>query len=95
MTHDTIGAILGDVPSVRREGDTFVLPAEAEATVYVGTPGNLLNVDKVGRVDLAKGYLVLETSKRERFYFDYADIIGLKLDLPEPGRVGRGTGFSR
>jgi hypothetical protein len=93
MTHDTIAAILGEVPSARREGDTFVLPAEVEATLYVGTPGSLLNVDKIQRVDLTKDYLVLETSKRERFFFDCADVVGLKLELPEPGRLGRSTGF--
>ncbi|HEY3355496.1 MAG TPA: hypothetical protein VGQ83_19760 [Polyangia bacterium] len=93
MTHETIGAIIGELPAVRREGEAYLLAADHEATFFVGAAGGMLPVGKIHRIELRKEFLLLETLKRERFYFDYADVVGMKIDLPEPGKQSHGAGF--
>ena len=93
MTRDTLMAILGELPATRREHDCFVLEAGHEGTVFVASTGGLLPVGKVQRIEVRKELLVLDTLKWERYYFDCADVVGLKIELPEPGKAGHGAGF--
>jgi hypothetical protein len=93
MTHETMAAILGELPAARRDGDAIVLGPDQEATVFVASPGSMMPVEKVHRVELREEYVVLETLKREHFYVAYADVTGLKVDLPEAGKTTHGAGF--
>lgn len=72
----------------------YAVPEEREASVLVSTPGDLLTVSRVTGIELREGYLVLRTSKDERFVFAYEDILGLRLSGRASARE-RSAGFAR
>jgi hypothetical protein len=70
----------------------YTIPENREALCLVGAPGEIFSVDKVVRLDLREKHVVLENSRRERFFFAYDVILGLRI----VGASGtRGAGFAR
>jgi hypothetical protein len=93
MNAQTISAILDGQRGVTKSGETHVL-AELEATVFVGVGGDLAPVPRVVRVELKKEFAHLSTAKDEHYFFEYAAISGLKLELPDDKKKsGHGAGF--
>jgi hypothetical protein len=93
MTREIIVSIL-EGEGAEQKGGALALPEDREATCFVSSPGELMNVARVVRVDLKDKFIVLYTAKDDRFAFVYEDILGFKLS----GSVAvkeRSAGFSR
>lgn len=72
----------------------YVIPENREATLYVSSPGDVMPVDRVVRIDLRDKLVLLENVKRERFFFAYENVLGLRLLAPASTRE-RVAGFGR
>ena len=70
------------------------VPEDREATCLVSAPGDVLTVSKVVLFELRDQYLLIQTSKDERFVFAYEDILGLRI-LGRAQHRERSAGFSR
>ena len=78
MTREIIVSIL-EGEGAEGKGGTFKIGEEREATCFVSSPGELMAVARVVRVDLKETYVLLSTAKDERFAFSYQDVLGFKL----------------
>ena len=75
---------------------TLALREDREATCFVSTPGEVLHIVRVVRVELKEKYVTLQTSKEERYSFGYDDVLGFKLvAAAQQGVRDRHAGFSR
>jgi hypothetical protein len=60
--------------------------------VYISAPGEMLSVARIVRVELKDKYVLLRTTKEERFIFAFEDVLGLRLvEAPKD----RAAGFAR
>lgn len=90
-TREIIQAAL-DAEGLRPEKQGhYAISEEREASVLIASPGDVFTVDRVVRLDLRDIYLAVETLKRERFFFPYDRVLGLRLLA---GRE-RAAGFGR
>ena len=78
MTREIIVSIL-EGEGAEGKGGTFKIGEEREATCFVATPGELLAIGRVIKIELKDAYLALLTAKDERFAFGYQDVLGFKL----------------
>jgi len=78
MTREIIVSIL-EGEGAEGRGGSFKIGEEREATCFVSTPGELLAIGRVVRVELKETYVSLSTAKDERYSFAYQDILGFKL----------------
>lgn len=92
MTRESIASAL-DSEGLTAGNQGYTIPDNREAACLVGTPGEIFSVDRLIRVDLRDKHILLENAKRERFFFAYEDILGLRL-LAAATR-DRVTGFGR
>ena len=72
----------------------FVIPEEREATCLVSAPGDVLTVSRLVLLDLREKYIFLQTSKDERFFFAYEDVLGVRIIGKSQAR-DRSAGFGR
>jgi hypothetical protein len=93
MTREIIVSIL-EGEGAEGRGGAFKLGEEREATCFISTPGDMLAIARVVRVDLKDQYLTLANAKDERFAFAYADVLGFKLTAAAQAKE-RSAGFSR
>lgn len=93
MTREIIALAL-EGEGLKAGAQGFTIPDDREATVFVGTPGDLLPVAKVVRVELRDKYISLQTSKDERYLFAYDDVLGFRLLAGAQTRE-RTAGFAR
>jgi hypothetical protein len=93
MTREIIVSIL-EGEGAEGKGGNFKIREEREATCFVSTPGELLAIGRVVRVELKDLYLTLLTAKEERFAFAYQDVLGFKIAAPAQAK-DRSAGFSR
>jgi hypothetical protein len=93
MTKETIAAALQAEGLSASQGG-YAIPENREAVCLVGAPGELLSIERLVRIDLADKFLLLENSKRERFFFAYDDVLGLRL-LAAASARDRVAGFGR
>jgi len=91
MTREIIVSIL-EGEGVDGKGGAFKIGEEREATCFVSTPGELLAIGRVIRIELKEQYVSLSTGKDERFAFAYADVLGFKLAAPAQHKE-RSAGF--
>jgi hypothetical protein len=91
MTREIIVSIL-EGEGVEGKGGAFKIGEEREATCFVSTPGELMAIGRVLRIDLKEQYVSLSTAKDERFAFGYADVLGFKLAAPAQHKE-RSAGF--
>jgi hypothetical protein len=91
MTREIIVSILEGEGAEGRAG-AYKIGEEREATCFVATPGELLAIARVIRVDLKESYVALSTAKDERFAFGYQDVLGFKLAAPAQHKE-RSAGF--
>ena len=94
MTREIIVSIL-EGEGAEGRGGNLVLREDREATCFVSTPGELLHVARIVRVELKDKFLTLQTAKDERFAFAYDDVLGFKLVAAAQGVKERHAGFSR
>jgi hypothetical protein len=91
MTREIIVSIL-EGEGAEGKGGAFKIGDEREATCFVATPGELLAIARVIRIELKDQYISLTTAKDERFAFAYADVLGFKLAAPAQHKE-RAAGF--
>jgi hypothetical protein len=94
MTREIIISIL-EGEGAETRGGALTLREDREATCFVFTPGDLLSVARIVRLELKEKYLTLQTAKEERYAFAYDSVLGFKL-VPAIANVkDRAAGFSR
>ena len=91
MTREIIVSIL-EGEGAEGRGGSFKIGEEREATCFVSSPGELMAIARVVRVDLKELYLTLATAKDEKFAFAYQDVLGFKLAAPAQHK-DRSAGF--
>jgi hypothetical protein len=72
----------------------YAVPENREATFFVASPGDVFPIERVSRVELREKLLLLENAKRERFYFAYEAVLGVRL-LASAAARERAAGFGR
>jgi hypothetical protein len=93
MTREIIANIL-ESEGAEGRGGSYKVREEREATCFVSTPGDLLAIARVTRLDLKDNFLALTTAKDERFLFAYEDVLGFKLAAATQLK-DRSAGFGR
>lgn len=93
MTREIIAAAL-EAEGLKAGSQGFAIPEDREATCLISAPGDVLSVAKVVQADLREKYLFLLTSKDERYFFAYEDVLGLRLAGRATAKE-RSAGFSR
>lgn len=93
MTREIIISVL-EGEGIKPQAGAFIVREDREATCFVSTPGDVLPVGRVVKVELKDKSLVLETAKDERFHFAYEDILGFKLAATSTPK-DRHAGFGR
>jgi hypothetical protein len=93
MTKDTIAAALS-AEGLQANQDTFTIPEEREAVFLVAAPGDVMQLNKIIRVELRDKVLSLQTLKDEHFWFTYDLILGLRLLAAQLGK-DRVAGFAK
>jgi hypothetical protein len=91
MTREIIVSIL-EGEGAEGRGGAYKIGEEREATCFISTPGELMAIARVIRVDLKESYVALSTAKDERFAFSYQDVLGFKLAAPAQHK-DRAAGF--
>ena len=93
MTREIIVQIW-ESEGAKLQGQSVAIREEREATCFVSTPGEVMAISRITKLDLREGFIALQTSKDERFVFAYDDILGFKLATPATPK-DRPTGFGR
>ena len=93
MTREIITSIL-ESEGAEGRGGAYKVREEREATCFISTPGDLLAIARVIRVELKDHYVALTTAKDERFAFAYEDVLGFKLAAASLAKE-RSAGFGR
>jgi hypothetical protein len=91
MTREIIANILENEGAEGR-GGAYKVREEREATCFISTPGDLLAITRVIRLELKDHYVALTTGKDERFTFAYEDVLGFKLSAASQAKE-RSAGF--
>jgi hypothetical protein len=78
MTRETIINIL-EGEGAEGKGGSFKIREEREATCFISTPGDLLAITRVVRVELKDQHVSLTNAKDERFAFAYDVVLGFKM----------------
>ena len=95
MTKDSIAQVL-EAEGVSGAGKEarYSIPENREAMVLIGTPGDVLPLERLVSMELRDKFAVLENAKHERYFFPYESIIGFRL-LAAPAARERVAGFGR
>jgi hypothetical protein len=93
MTRDMIVQIW-EAEGAKLAGQAINIREEREATCFIESPGEVMAIARVTKLDLRDGFLSLQTAKDERFVFAYEDVLGFKLSSPSTPK-DRPAGFGR
>jgi hypothetical protein len=93
MTREIILSIL-ESEGAETKGGSLAFREDREVTTFVSSPGEILNVSRVVRVELKDKFVALQTAKDERFAFAYEDILGFKFAIAL-NLKDRSAGFGR
>jgi hypothetical protein len=93
MTKESIAQAL-ESEGLASGNQGHAIPENREATCLISAPGDIFTVDRLVRIELRDKHLLLENTKRERFFFAYEDVLGLRL-LAAPAARDRVAGFGR
>jgi hypothetical protein len=90
----SIEKILSTAPQVKKDGNSYVIPEEVDATAYVALGQEVLQIPRIMRVELTTE-AVFHTHKGERFYFSADQVVGFRFGGPESRGKGTGAGFMK
>jgi hypothetical protein len=93
MTREIIVSIL-ESEGAESKGGALTFREDREVTAFVSSPGELLNVGRVVRVEPKDKFVALQTSKDERYVFAYEDVLGFKF-ATATNLKDRSAGFGR
>ena len=74
----------------RKDGGALLVPAEAEASMYVGLEGTSLTISKVTRIEYSDTLVFVDTGKGERYVVGAEDVLAVKIDKGGKGTAGFG-----
>lgn len=94
MTRETIVSIL-ESEGAQSSGGAVSLREDREATCFISTPGEVLHVARIVRLELKDKFVTLQTAKEERFVFSYEDVLGFKLTSQAAHPKDRAAGFMK
>jgi hypothetical protein len=89
-----VGKILDGAPGVKKDGTTYNIPEEVDATLFVALGQEVLQLPRVGKVDVGADAVRLTTHKGETFFFPPDHVVGVKLGAPEK-TAKHGAGFGK
>jgi hypothetical protein len=93
MTKESLLQIL-KTERLGMSGSVVTVSEDREATIFIATPGETIQVTKVVTMELFDSQVCLETGKNDRFWFAYEQVIGVRL-LPAKVAKDRAAGFSK
>jgi hypothetical protein len=94
MTREIIAQVL-ESEGLKSASHGFAIPEDRETTCLISAPGDVYSVSRVVVFDLRDKYVFLQTSKDERFFFAYEDILGVRILGRSQSKERSSTGFSR
>jgi hypothetical protein len=94
MTREIITQVL-ESEGIKAGSQGFTIPEEREVTCMISAPGDLFSVSRIVLLDLREKYLFMQTSKDERFFFAYEDVLGVRLLGKSQTSGSRSAGFGR
>ena len=94
MERPTFEAMLEAAPSIERKGDEYSVEDGYSLSVYIGEPGQAMEVSEVATIKLSAAFCEATSREHNSAYFlEYSSLHGLCM-RPPTGGGGRRTGFS-
>jgi hypothetical protein len=93
MTREIITHVL-ESEGLKAGAHGFSIAEEREGSCLISAPGEVYTVARVVVLELRDKYVFLQTSKEERFFFAYEDVLGLRI-LGRSQPRERSAGFGR
>jgi hypothetical protein len=91
MTREIIMQIL-ESEGAKGGANGFSIRDDREATCFVSAPGELMQIQRLVKIDLKEKFVSLQTNKDERYLFAYEDVLGFKITAASAKE--RSAGFS-
>jgi len=94
MERPTFEAMLEAAPGVERDGDAYTVAEGYGVSVYIGDPGQAMEVPEVAALRLQSAFCEVTSREHQTAYFvEYSSLHGLCV-RPPSGAGGRRAGFS-
>jgi len=94
MERPTFEAMLEAASGVERDGDEYTVAEDYSLSVYIGDPGQAMEVSEVAGLRLRAAFCEATSREHHTVYFvEYSSLHGLCL-RPPSGGGGRRAGFS-
>lgn len=94
MERPTLEAMLEAAPGVERDADTYTVADGYSVTVYIGDPGQAMEVSEVAVLRLQAAFCEVTSREHHSAYLlEYSSLHGLCV-RPPSGAGGRRAGFS-
>jgi antirestriction protein len=94
MERPTFEAMLKAATGVERDGDAYIVAEEYILSLYIGKPGQGMELSQVVRLELAAAFCEASSSEHNTVYYvEYSSLHGLSV-RPPTGAGGRRAGFS-
>jgi hypothetical protein len=93
MTREILALAL-EAEGLQSGNQGYAVPENREATIFLASPGDVFPIERVSRIELRDKLIVLENAKRERFYFAYDQVLGVRM-LASAAARERAAGFGR
>lgn len=78
MTREMIVQIW-EAEGAKLSGHVVNVRDEREASCFIQTQGEVMSIARITKLDLADGFISLQTAKDEHFIFPYEAVLGFKL----------------
>ena len=79
----------------RKDGHAYLVPADAEASLFVALEGETLTVSRVTRIEVSDTLLTVDTAKGERYVLAAEDVRAVKMDRGDGKGRERSAGFGK
>jgi hypothetical protein len=95
MKLDQLTEVFTKQVGARKEGTAYLVPHEAEASIFVTLEGDTLTIAKVTRLEVEGTLVLIDTAKHERYVVAAEDVRAVKIDRGEAPRRDRSAGFGK
>lgn len=94
MERATLESMLETAAGVERSGDAYLVADGFRFSLYVGEPGQAMEVPEVSRLELKPAFCEARTREQGTIYYlEYSSLHGVSI-RPPTGVAGRRAGFS-
>ena len=94
MERPTFEAMLEAATGVERKGDEYTVENGYSLSVYIGEPGQAMEVSEVATLKLSSAFCEAISREHDTAYFiEYSSLHGLRV-RPPSGGGGRRAGFN-